>query len=102
VPPPRPVPGTPQDWLARARSKLLLAAQPLPAGALWEDLCFWAQQAAELAIKAVYQQHGWRFGFVHDLDALLAGLQKQGLTIPPNVREARKLTVYATVAAIRG
>ena len=23
---------------------------------MWEDLCFWAQQAAELAIKAVYQQ----------------------------------------------
>jgi hypothetical protein len=28
---------------------------------MWEDLCFWAQQAAELAIKAIYQRHGWLF-----------------------------------------
>ena len=52
----------------------MLAQVPLPAGGMWEDLCFWAQQAAELAIKAVYQQHGWLFPFIHDLARLLNGL----------------------------
>ena len=41
MPPPSPVPGTPQDWLTRAGA-LALARLPLPAGSLWEDLCFWA------------------------------------------------------------
>ena len=102
MPSPSPVPGTPQDWLARARAKLVLARQPLPAGGMWEDLCFWAQQAAELAIKAVYQQRGWRFPFIHDLDQLLDGLQQKGMTIPPEVREAQKMTVYATLARYPG
>ncbi len=30
MPPPSPAPGTPQDWLARAQAKLVLARQPLP------------------------------------------------------------------------
>jgi HEPN domain-containing protein len=102
MPPPSPAPGTPQDWLARAQGKLALARLPLPAGSLWEDLCFWAQQAAELAIKAVYQERGWRFPFIHDLAQLLHGLQQQGLTIPPEVQEASKLTVYATLARYPG
>ncbi len=38
MPPPSPAPGTPQDWLTRGQAKLVLARQPLPAGAMWEDL----------------------------------------------------------------
>lgn len=101
-PNPSPAPGTPQDWLARAQAKLVLARQPLPAGGLWEDLCYRAQQAAELAIKAVYQQQGWLFPFIHDLAQLLKGLQSQGTAVPSDVREASKLTVYATVARYPG
>jgi HEPN domain len=67
VPPPSPAQGTPREWLVRAQAKLALARSPLPPGAMWEDLSFWAQQAAELAIKAVYQQNGWLFPFIHDL-----------------------------------
>ncbi len=48
MPPPNPTPGTPEDWLARGKAKLALARVALPAGGRWEDLCFWAQQAAEL------------------------------------------------------
>jgi len=59
VPPPNPAPGTPEDWLFRARGKLVLARQPVPPGALWEDLCYWGQQTAELAIKA---ESGQTFG----------------------------------------
>lgn len=55
-----------------------------------------AQQAAELAIKAVYLQHGWRFAFVHDLAQLLEELEGAGLAVPDDVRESEKLTIYAT------
>ena len=48
----RPTPGSSADWLARARSDLALAKVPLPEGAMYEDLCFHAQQAAEKAVKA--------------------------------------------------
>jgi HEPN domain-containing protein len=40
---------------------LALAAVSVPPGAVYEDLCFHAQQAAEKALKAVYVQRGWRF-----------------------------------------
>ena len=60
--------------MMRSRAKLALALAPLPLGGVWEDLWFLAHQAAELAIKAVYMQHGWLFPYVHDLDQLLNGL----------------------------
>jgi HEPN domain-containing protein len=69
---------------------------------MWEDLCYMAQQAAELAIKAVYQQQGWHFPFTHDLARLLNGLHQQSVTILPEVQEAPKLTVYATLARYPG
>jgi hypothetical protein len=40
MPQDRPIPGTPQDWLARAKSDLAFACLPLPEGAFHEDLCF--------------------------------------------------------------
>jgi len=89
-------PGSPEDWLSRAKGKLALARQPLPPGGYWEDLCFMAQQAAELSIKAVYQRHDWQFPFIHDLRKLLDSLEAKGLTIPEHLREAERLTIYAT------
>ncbi len=68
-----------EDWLSRAQGKLALAQQPLPPGGYWEDLCFMAQQAGELSIKAVHQRHGWQFPFIHDLRKLLDGLEAKGL-----------------------
>lgn len=102
MPPANPVPGTPPDWLTRAQGKLALARLPLPPGGYREDLCFLAQQAAELAIKAVYQQCGWRFAYVHDLDQLLDGLAKKGLNVPTDVQEADQLTLFATQARYPG
>jgi hypothetical protein len=55
MPSPDPAPGNSQDWLARALGKLALARLPFPKGTFRENLCFFTQQAAELAIKAVYQ-----------------------------------------------
>jgi HEPN domain len=51
VPQGRPIPGSPQEWLARARGDLALARAPLPEGRFYEDLCFHAQQALQKALE---------------------------------------------------
>ncbi|MGH8583081.1 MAG: HEPN domain-containing protein [Gammaproteobacteria bacterium] len=55
VPEMRPVPGSPQEWIARAKDDLALAQVPLPEGGFYEDLCYHAQQAAERALKSVHR-----------------------------------------------
>ena len=40
MPAERETPGSPKEWLARARSDLALAKIPLPSGGAYEDLCF--------------------------------------------------------------
>ena len=90
------VPGSAEDWLLRAKGKLAVARQPLPEGGYWEDWGFMAQQAAELAIKSVYQHFGWTFPFTHDLARLISVLDGKGVAIPDEVRAASRLTVYAT------
>jgi len=102
MPPPSPARGGAPDWPARAQGKLTLARLPLPPGGFWEDLCFFAQQGAELAIKAVYQHQGWRFARVHDLGALVDGLKLLGLNIPPDVEDADQLNIYAVQARYPG
>jgi len=98
----RPIPGSPQDWLARVKSDLTLARLPLPDGAFYEDLCFHGQQAAEKALKGVYQYHGWTFRYTHDLEELVAGLKQQGLAIPAEVDDAIVLTIFAWEARYPG
>lgn len=86
MPPHEQVPGSAADWLVRAKSDLAIAKAPLPEGAFYEDLCFHAQQAAEKALKALYQ---------HDLDELISGLQREGLEVPEEIVEADVLTRFA-------
>jgi HEPN domain-containing protein len=95
VPQDRPIPGSPQEWLARARGDLALACAPLPLGGFYEDLCFHAQQAAEKALKAVYLHYGWLFRYVHDLEELITGLRQNGLYVPEAAEDALVLTSYA-------
>jgi len=102
MPQDRPTPGSPQDWLARAKGDMAIARAPLPEGAFYEDLCFHAQQAAEKALKAVYRHHGWAFEYTHDLGELVAGLKRQGLEIPAEVEEAVVLTSFAWEARYPG
>lgn len=102
MPQDRPTPGSPQDWLGRAKGDLALARTPLPEGAFYEDLCFHAQQAAEKALKAVYQYRGWTFRYTHDLEELITGLKKQGMAIPPEVEDAIVLTSFAWEARYPG
>lgn len=86
APPNRPIPGSPAEWLTRARADLALAKAPLPPGAMYEDLCFHAQQAAEKAIKAVYRYSGRAFLYTHDLNELLAGYGMAAWTSPTACR----------------
>ncbi|MBS3907199.1 MAG: HEPN domain-containing protein [Syntrophaceae bacterium] len=85
----RPVPGSVEDWLARAEGDLALARAPLSEGAFYEDLCFHTQQAAEKALKAVYQRCSRPFRYTHDLDELITGLQDEGISVPPEVCRCR-------------
>ena len=96
------IPGTPLEWLSRAKGDLALAGMSLPEGAFYEDLCFFAQQAAEKAIKAVYQYHGWKFRYTHNIEELLTGLKRHGLEISPDVDDADVLTHYAWAARYPG
>jgi HEPN domain-containing protein len=98
----RPIPGSPQDWLARARGDLALAGTPLPPGGFYEDLCFHAQQAAEKALKALYLHCGWTFRYVHDLEELITGLRQNGLRVPEAVEDSVVLTSYAFEARYPG
>lgn len=95
MPPHENAPGSAADWLIRAKSDLAIAKAPLPEGALYEDLCFHAQQAAEKALKALYQYYAWAFRFTHDLDELISGLKRRGLEIPEEIVEADVLTRFA-------
>ncbi|MFO7975421.1 MAG: HEPN domain-containing protein [Candidatus Hydrogenedentota bacterium] len=88
-------PGSAADWLARARSDMAIAKAVLPEGVLYEDLCFHAQQAAEKALKAVYQHNGWTFRYTHDLETLISGLMHEGLDIPEEIVAADTLTRFA-------
>jgi HEPN domain-containing protein len=101
-PPETPIAGTPDEWLARAKGRLALARVPLPPDGYLEDLCNSCHLAAELAIKAVYQNHSWQFPYIHDLDRLMAGLLSQGIEIPPSVRDAGRLTVFSVDARYPG
>ena len=96
------IPGSPREWLARARGDLALARAPLPEGAFLEDLCFHAQQTTEKAIKAVYREHDWPFRYVHVIEVLLTGLAERGIDIPSDVVDAVVLTGYATAGRYPG
>jgi HEPN domain-containing protein len=92
--PPRPVHGSPEDWLRRAQASLALA-RVHGEGLLREDLCYQAQQAAEKALKALYIARGQAFPFTHDLDRLAMGLEGIGIEIPESIDQATLLTRYA-------
>lgn len=92
--PPRPVHGSPEEWLRRSQASLALA-RVQGEGVLLEDLCYQAQQAAEKAMKAVYIARGKEFLFTHDLDRLAMGLELIGIEITEPVEQATILTRYA-------
>jgi HEPN domain-containing protein len=88
-------PDNPRNWLARARSNLLLAESGRQHGVFLEDLCFEAQQAAEKALKAVCVFYKVEFPKTHSLITLAGLLEQAGVQLPPEVRAADPLTSYA-------
>ena len=88
-------PGSTLDWLARAKGSLVMAKQTRPEGTFLEDYCFQAQQAAEKALKAVYQHLGVVFRYTHDLEELGAMLEAKGIRVPESVKDAVILSKYA-------
>jgi len=88
-------PDNPAEWIARAKSSLVLASVKTP-GVLFEDLCFQAQQAAEKALKAVFVARKIPYPYSHDINALLSGLEKHGIAIPETLWSAVTLTSYAS------
>ncbi len=95
-------PGSAEHWLARAEGHLAIAQQPKPPKGFWEDLTFHAQQAAEFALKAVYQHHSLVFRFTHSIEELGGGLEAAGISIPDEVPQAIILTRYAVHARYPG
>lgn len=95
------VPGSPADWLLRARSDLNLAQAAPPADVLLEDLCFHAQQAAEKALKAVLVAHSVPPPRTHSINRLLELLPPE-LPVPMSVRRAVALTDYAVTVRYPG
>ncbi len=96
-------PSHPRSWLRRAKSNLvrarLLAGQP---EVLYEDLCFDAQQAVEKALKAVLVQRGVIVPKTHALAELLTRVEKSGIEVHAEIREATLLTPYAVEARYPG
>lgn len=95
-------PGSPQEWLRRAKSNLALARQSKSEEIYWEDLCFETQQAAEKALKAVLISRGIPFRYVHDLAELLTLVENHGIELPETVRMAASLTDYSVEARYPG
>ena len=102
MPQDRPIPGSARDWLLRAKGDWALAAAPLPEGGFHEDLCYHAHQAAEKALKAVYRRHAWTFRYVHDLEELITGLVRKGVSVPEKIKESVVLNSYAFEARYPG
>ena len=89
------IPGSPHEWLARAKSNLAIAMQKKPDEAYWEDLCYNTQLAAEKAIKAVLLHKEIPFRYVHDLEELITTLGRNNIAIPELIKESVILTQYA-------
>jgi HEPN domain-containing protein len=100
--PPDPISsGSPADWLRYAKADLALAQVPLPAGGLYELLCFHAQQAAEKSLKAVLIHHSIEPPRTHNLERLI-DLLPTTITRTPVLTQSARLTIFATFARYPG
>ncbi|MBW2340676.1 MAG: HEPN domain-containing protein [Deltaproteobacteria bacterium] len=95
-------PGSPKDWLRRAKSNLIRAKQPKHEEVFWEDLCFDAQQAAEKSLKALLVHKKIPFRLVHDIAELLTVLKQNGIALPEEIQAAAELSDYAVAARYPG
>jgi HEPN domain-containing protein len=73
----------------------VLAKQPKPKEAFWDDLCFDAQQAAKKSIKAVLVHRKIDFPKTHNIRALLELADPTRSQISKEIWQAIDLTNYA-------
>jgi len=86
-----------KEWMRRAEGNLARAEKgKIDDRFLFEDLCYDAQQATEKALKALCIARNISFPWTHSIAELLTILENKGENIPEEVREAERLTVYAT------
>lgn len=78
-----------RDWWIQAKADLQHAKYALDGGS-YEWACFAAQQAAEKALKAVFEQRGQK-SWGHSALRMLQALQDEGLAIPGDSLEAAKI-----------
>ncbi|OPX64087.1 MULTISPECIES: HEPN domain-containing protein [unclassified Methanoregula] len=76
------------DWMKQAKRDLDMAKNARDAG-FHEWACFIAQQAAEKAVKAVYQAKGGS-AIGHGIGSLLRGLSERKIEVPEGIRRAAK------------
>ncbi len=86
----------PAAWLARADGALETARQAGIPNTFWEDYCFYCQQAAERAIKAVYIFCRLSFRYTHNIEQLITSLEGDVAEISNEVKAAAFLTRYAS------
>ena len=87
----------PRDWLAQALRDLRHAEASVSLGD-YEWACFAAHQAAEKALKAVYQSRGFEV-WGHDLVSLVRGLGERGLRPPSELLDYAAMLDKHYVAA---
>jgi len=94
-------PDDPREWLNRANSSLSMAKKESDDVYL-EDLCYQAQQSAEKAIKAIFVERNIEFPYTHDIYQLLSLVDDMGLDVPESIREAERLSPFATIIRYPG
>ena len=91
-----------QEWLQWSRDDLRASEALMPSPyAQPRHVCFWAQQAAEKAIKAAFVLEQIQFPYVHDLNALKEALPG-GWRVPGNGPELEWLSRWAMEARYPG
>ena len=99
----KPILGSPQEWLAHAKSDVNLARLAKDHEEIFpEQVCFHAQQAAEKALKAVLLHCQIPFPLIHDIEEILEIAAQNGLSLSPDISEAGSLTPYAVEARYPG
>jgi HEPN domain-containing protein len=92
----KPLPTSPQEWLAHAYSDLKLAKLGEESQeVLAQQICFHAQQAVEKALKGVLLFHKVDFPLTHDIEQLIDILGKAAISLPSDFLNAGSLTPYA-------
>ena len=80
------------DWIKQAKRDLEMAKKARESG-YYEWTCFIAQQAAEKAVKAVYQAQGGS-AMGHGIGSLIRGLEEKLHPTSEIIRSARMLDGY--------